>query len=322
MRRALLVGIDNYGQSPLSGCVADATRIGELLERNDDGTVNLHCRLLTSPPSSVTRESLRAELRELFRQPADIALFYFSGHGANITSLGGYLVTQDATRNDLGVPMQDVLSLAQNSVVREIVIILDCCDSGAFGQVSVLGDDKIVLRDGVSILTSSGPTESSVEMDGHGLFTSLVCDALAGGASDVRGEVNAASVYSYCDQTLGPWNQRPRFLANVSRLTELRLCRPQVDEQTLRLLTVYFPSLDYDFKLDPSFEPDKKGLPSDTEVNEQHEEIFSNLQKYRAARLLEPIGAEHMYFAAINSKSCRLTPLGKFYWNLVQTQQI
>ncbi|MCC3403956.1 caspase family protein, partial [Eubacterium callanderi] len=37
---------------------------------------------------------------------------------------------------------------------------------------------------------------------------------------------------------------------------------------------------------------------------------------YESVGLIEPVDEEHMYFAAMNSKSCRLTPLGLHYWKL------
>lgn len=322
MRRALIVGIDDYPRNPLQGCVADAQAIAKLLERHDDGHANFQCITLTSPPANVTRPALRAALEQLFRQDAGLALFYFSGHGINVNHLGGHLVTQDGNLHDPGVSMHDLLSLANNSPVKEVVIILDCCDSGAFGSVPAITDNKIFLRQGVCALTASGPQESAVESGGRGVFTRLVCDALAGGAADVRGEVNAASIYSYCDQTLGAWDQRPRFMANVSRLTELRMAQPQVELLVLKKIAEYFPKPDHFYSLDPSYEPDKRNLPPGTEVNKEHEIIFGNLQRFRAARLVEPVGEEHMYWAAVNSKGCRLTPLGQFYWQMIVSNKI
>ena len=32
--------------------------------------------------------------------------------------------------------------------------------------------------------------------------------------------------------------------------------------------------------------------------------------------LIVPVGEEHMYYAVMNSKSCRLTALGAQYWRL------
>jgi hypothetical protein len=39
-------------------------------------------------------------------------------------------------------------------------------------------------------------------------------------------------------------------------------------------------------------------------------------------RLLIPVGENHMFYAAINSKSCQLTPLGRFYWKLVKENRL
>lgn len=50
--------------------------------------------------------------------------------------------------------------------------------------------------------------------------------------------------------------------------------------------------------------------------------ILSHLQKFRDARLLLPVDAEHMYDACMNSKSCRLTLQGKYYWYLVENNLI
>ena len=88
------------------------------------------------------------------------------------------------------------------------------------------------------------------------------------------------------------------------------MCNPEVELQVIRLLPTYFPSPDYEYKLDSSYEPDADPR------NPVNEKIFGHLQKFRAARLLVPVGEEHMYYAAIRSKSCKLTPLGQFYWHL------
>ena len=50
--------------------------------------------------------------------------------------------------------------------------------------------------------------------------------------------------------------------------------------------------------------------------------IFKNLQKLESVGLVCPVGEEHMYYAAMNSKSCKLTPLGQHYWNLVKSGKI
>ncbi len=154
------------------------------------------------------------------------------------------------------------------------------------------------------------------ETGGMGLFTSLVVAALEGGAADVMGHVNVASVYAYVEESLGSWHQRPLFKSHVSSLVSLRDTKSAVDTEILRRLPEWFPELDAEFSLDPSYEPDAK--PED----EEHEQVFGYLQKCRAAKLVEPVGEEHMYFAAMNSKSCRLTALGRHYWRLANDGRI
>ena len=48
MKKALVVGIDDYPSSPLSGCVNDAVAIANTLEKNGDGSPNFSIRILTS----------------------------------------------------------------------------------------------------------------------------------------------------------------------------------------------------------------------------------------------------------------------------------
>src|SRR5438876_11467216 len=115
-RRALIVGINHYDHvAPLQGCVPDALAMEEVLSRNADGSVNFQCRVLTSPgPTGITRVFLRQQWSELFHDFKEDVLFYFSGHGTP-TETGGYLVTQDGTPGDPGLPMDHVLTMANNS---------------------------------------------------------------------------------------------------------------------------------------------------------------------------------------------------------------
>jgi uncharacterized caspase-like protein len=312
MRRALVVGIDHYPQAALAGCVNDARTMAALLARNADGSPNFSVRELTSDSTRITRAVLKRAVSELFEHDeADVALLYFSGHGTE-NNLDGYLVTVDAAAYDEGLSLTDVLTLANNSKAREVVLILDSCMSGHLGQPPVTGATQLHLREGVSILTASRAGQVSVESRGRGLFTELVAGALEGGAADVLGLVTAASIYAYVEQALGPWEQRPLFKAHLSKLVTLRVAQPAVSPDFLRALGTLFPSVDHQYLLDRSYEPTEK--PDHPE----HEGIFLNLQKCRAAKLVEPVGEEHMYYAALNNKACQLTPLGRLYWRLVR----
>lgn len=315
LKLALLVGVDDYQHSPLSGCVNDATRMHDLLRRNLDATPNFDCKKLLAPHDKVTRPILKQAVENLFTRRADVALFFFAGHGT-ANNLGGFLVTQDAQTYDEGLSLTDVLIMANNSPARERIIILDSCHSGAMGQLPAINNDAAMLKEGVSILSACRESEMAVEHGGGGLFTSLVCDALRGGAADVCGKVTLAGIYAYVDEALGGWDQRPLFKIHVSKLVPIRTCSSAVELEVLRLLPKYFRSPYDECPLDPSYEPDAE--PSDPE----HEEIFGHLQDMRAARLVEPVGEKHMYHAAINSKCCKLTALGVHYWHLANSGKI
>ncbi|OWK25697.1 hypothetical protein AJ87_07415 [Rhizobium yanglingense] len=94
----------------------------------------------------------------------------------------------------------------------------------------------------------------------------------------------------------------------------------------LRKLPILFPAPDYKFQLDPSYEPkrSKEELESDSIPSPDPSKtvVFSVLQNYRSVDLVRPVGAKHMYDAAMTSKYCELTTLGKHYRRLVERKLI
>ena len=315
MRRALCVGIDDYPFGPLSGCVNDATKMAVILKKHQDHTPNFDCKLITAPlggkTDAVTASVLIKEIEELFKYKAEVAIFHFSGHGT-VNNLDGYLVTQDAQRYGEGVRMGDVLKLANESRVDEVVILLDCCHSGELGNLPSVDNTKALLREGVSILTASRGDQPSVETGGGGVFTSLVVDALDGGAASILGGVTAPAVYAFVEAALGAWDQRPLFKAHVSQVIQLRKCTPSIDPAILRKLPHFFPLPAEDLALDPSYEP-----KSDC-ADPKNYEVFCDLQQLNHVHLVVPVGVSHMFDAAMNSKACRLTPSGRYYWRLAK----
>jgi hypothetical protein len=316
MRRALIVGIDDYAEAPLAGCVNDANAMAQLLERHHDGDVNFGVRLLTSDQETVTRATLRQAIEELFSAPADVALLYFSGHGTE-NDLGGYLVTTDATRYDEGVSLTEVLVWANGAEqVGEVVIIIDSCHSGWLGNVPAINNTQASLREGLSILTASRSAQPAVEQGGTGVFTDLVCSALDGGAADVLGNTSVAAVYAYVEQALGAWDQRPLLKAHVAQMISIRDAEPAIEIEILRRLPEWFASPDAEFPLSPANEHTEE--PQDAEA----QATFRCLQTCNRVKLVEPVGHEDMYWAAMHSKGCRLTALGRFYWKLANDGRI
>jgi hypothetical protein len=313
MKKALVIGIDDYPTAPLRGCVNDAVAFGNTISTNGDGSPNFGVRLLTNVQ---TKAQLKAAVTELFQGPCDTALLYFSGHGL-LNASGGYILAPDYRPNDEGLSMEQILVLLNASQARDKIIILDCCHSGAIGSPPNTGVTTAQLVEGVVILTASRDRESAVEVNGHGVFTSLLLSALQGGAADLQGHITPGSVYAYIDQALGAWEQRPVFKTNVTRFTSLRTITPAVSPDIIRKLTTYFSAPEDVFPLNPTFEDSFKDVAVPENVA-----VFKHLQKFQSVGLVVPVDAEFMFFAARDSTACRLTALGYHYWRLVRDGRI
>lgn len=323
MRKALVVGIDHYADiSPLHGCVNDAHAVHRMLERHSDGSVNFGVMLLaaTGILDAVSRATLKDRIQELFADECEIALLYFAGHG-HVESNGGYLCASDCKRGDDGLSLTEVLTLANRSKAQNKVIVLDSCHSGVAGTSPVSAAAE--LREGTTILTASTAEQYAKEQNGSGVFTTLFVDALNGAAANLVGDVTPGSVYAHIDQSLGPWAQRPVFKTNVKSFVSLRKVQPPILQADLRRLTEFFPAPGFEFALDPTFEPEVTGRPAGAPPpNPVNTVKFALLQKYNRVNLVVPVDAPHMWTAAIESKSCKLTVLGEHYRRLVEQKLI
>jgi len=314
MKKALIVGINHYSSLPLQGCINDAKEIEKLLGKNEDNSPNFDCKTLLSKESSagssdISSSDLENGIRDLFSTESEIALFYFSGHGDCDQEGVSYLTAQDGSRFD----MSRITTFIEKSKAKECVILLDCCFSDGVGDVPQF---KIThLREGVSILAACKNNQLASERGGAGLFTSLVCDALRGSASDLLGRITATSIYAHVEPIFNAWEQRPLFKTHVSKSTTLRKCNPHIDLQILRDLSKLFPTFNSNYKLDKSYEP------TESRPNPNHK-IFSDLQKCRANGLIKLDKEDHMYYEAMNNGTCSLTPLGQFYWHLAWAGRI
>lgn len=329
MKRALVVGIDRYARCPLSGCENDAAAVASTLETNGDGAPNFSVELLTSANTNVTAATLGDAISGLFKGDADTVLLFFAGHGIiNPDTNAGYIVAQDGKKGAWGVSLGDIIAQANSAYphIKSTAIILDSCQSGYAGEIQTLGNTSLsAIGTGVTILTACHREGTASESDGHGLFTGLLLEGLRGTAADVCGRITPAAVYSLIDQTLGPWEQRPIYKANVQTFVTLRQVTPKIAPDVLRRLPDYFLNPEDIFRLDPSFEPDRQNVPAEFRnlpVNPENARIFKELQACNRHGLVVPVGAEHMYYAAINSTGCKLTALGAHYRKLAKARRL
>jgi hypothetical protein len=324
MKIALIVGINYYEYgSPLFGCVNDAYNVKAMLERNDGGSVNFDCKLLTasSAHDGIDRADLKDDIEKLFKTESEIALFYFAGHG-HIADTGGYLLASNSRRGDEGVSLAEILIMANNSPAANKIIILDSCHSGIAGSAPS-GEQLATLSEGLTVLTASTKDQYASEEDGSGVFTNLLVDALGGSAANLTGDITPGSIYAHIDQSLGGWEQRPVFKTNVKQFVSLRKVASPIPLEDLQRIAEFFPTPGFEYPLDPTYEPELKGrdegMPAPVIENTR---IFALLQKYNRLNLLVPMGVPHMWNAAMESKTCKLTALGEHYRRLVAKGRI
>lgn len=333
-KAALVVGINFYkGAGNLKGCVNDAEAITELLSYHENGEQNFQVKDLyaTSQEKPLTSKILITEIKELFsNQHNDTVLFYFSGHGGMTSDNVGYIVTSDTNSIKTAILMTDLITIVNSSPVKNKIIIMDTCHSGAMGNHAELLEQGSWIGEGVTILTASSKEQVSLEsgsdlLNRHGVFTRLLIDALEGGAASILGQITPGSIYSHVDKALGNFGQRPIFKTNTNRFIEIRKVKASVDIRELRELSNIFQDSTEELQLDQTYELDKD-VP-DTYKDKKpcipdHNRIFRILQNLNRVNLIVPIGVKDMYYAAMDEKSCKLTPLGQFYWNLVRNRKL
>jgi hypothetical protein len=140
-RRALCVGIDQYSQSPLSGCVADARL-----------WMSTFVQLGFEPPVTLldgqaTRQAILDELARLLQASGagDIVAFQYSGHGTQVPDTNG---DEDDGTDEAICPydmdsgaflvdddLADVLALTPQGV--NVTLFMDCCHSGTVSRFAI-----------------------------------------------------------------------------------------------------------------------------------------------------------------------------------------
>jgi len=319
-RKALCVGIEDYPTAPLYGCADDASRFATMIGHHCVNKMERNFDVL-SETKIQNKAQLRKLIKELFKGYYEIALFYYSGHAFFLDGTG-YILAPDYQEDDEGISMDEILGYANRSKSIDKVIILDCCNSGAFGSPPDTDGTMANLGQGVTILTASNEKDPAFQINGRGIFTSLLLDAFNGGAADLFGYVTPGSIYAYIDRALGTWaKQRPIFKTNVSRFTILRKVEPQVPLEVIKLLAIYFSSPKAIHKMDPSYEftnapPNPRRIKP--YADPENVKVMKDLQKLQSIGLVVPHKASYMYFAAMETKGCKLTILGMHYWKMVK----
>lgn len=325
-RKALFVGIDDYREAPLSGCVSDAEAMAEMLHRNHDGSLNYSPLTRVSPNrrgDEVTRHALRDSLATLFANSEDHdILFYFAGHGAK-TDFGTELVCQDyVPPNSYGVSMSDIATLANTARARSVVVILDCCYSGEIGLTQSrdpYGRNEIasLAREVTLIAASRAAEEANENEEGtHGAFTEVLLEGLRGAAAEPLGEVTISGLQSFVSHRFADaWGQRPVIKTHSAFAPVLRRAEPSVERPTLESLIDHFAAPDSVIDL-AATDLDPTEVAGGTEPSDA-QRAFVQLARLRAIGLVAVDGATEVSLAIERGGRAQLTAKGRNYWRLI-----
>ncbi|GAA4428999.1 hypothetical protein GCM10023148_33240 [Actinokineospora soli] len=231
-RSALIVANSDYsdpGLGKLRAPAHDAERLAGVL--GDPRIGGFGVRTLLDQPASVINEAVEDFFAD--RDADDLLLLHFSGHGIKDESGELYFAASGTKLNRLGgtaVAADYVTRLMNRSRSRRIVLLLDCCYSGAFARGMVARAGATLALDeqfggtGRAVITASSAVQYAFEgLDladsrdpGPSVFTSALVEGLDSGDADrdQDGYVGLDELYEYVydrvrrvtpNQTPGMW---------------------------------------------------------------------------------------------------------------------
>ena len=260
---ALIIGNSEYddtGLARLKSPGLDAHDLAGALGAPEIGAFDDVITLINEAESNVRRAIARFFVN---KKPDDLLLLYFSGHGVRDDQGQLYLAVKDTDRALLSataMPAAFITHQMDASRSRRQVLILDCCNSGAFDRATKSGGagssmGTATAFEGVGygrvVLTASDSTQYAWEGDqvigeaDNSVFTRYLVQGLETGEADFDndGQISLDEWYDYVyahvvndtpRQTPGKWsykqqgdlivakNPKPRAPKSVELPPELR----------------------------------------------------------------------------------------------------
>jgi len=215
-RYALLISADTYEDETLARLRSPAVDAEALAGALEDPSIGgFQVRRLHNRPS----HQVAMEIEELFaeRRRDDLILLYFSCHGIKDDGGSLYFATSNTRHRRLRattIPASFVSDLMEASASRRVVLLLDCCFSGAFSRglspraTAHVGLDHLMGR-GTAIITASTAMEYAFESGGGAahhlggarpsLFTGALVEGLSTGGADLDadGLISVDELYDF-----------------------------------------------------------------------------------------------------------------------------
>jgi hypothetical protein len=241
INRALVIGVSDYNETTMNDlefCRNDGERMLEILRTiGYDTSNNTDSNLI----GHVKFDQLRNSIFDFFANPNnganDTLIFYYSGHGIPDSDGDVYLSTSEIDPEEpyrFGFSFNDLTRRINSCVSTKIVVILDCCYSGAAKISKGIGkgtEDSLANvataaisnksktfeeNKGVCLLAASQAAQEAYALrEGeNSLFTHYLIEGLKGKmeAVDINGNVTAESLGKYLHSSIVnlPADKRPR----------------------------------------------------------------------------------------------------------------
>jgi tetratricopeptide (TPR) repeat protein len=230
---ALIIGNSQYDDKGLARLAApdvDVRALAEVLSSPGIGAFDEVVPLLNEGLATVRRA-----IAQFFdaKHRDDLLVLYFSGHGVRDEQGHLYLAVKDTERSILAgtaIEASYVTTRMDRSASKRLVLVLDCCHSGAFGHGSKSAQGATVgtasafegTGRGRVVLTATDSTQYAWEGDQvigeveNSLFTHYLIEGLRSGAADrdEDGQITIDELYDYVydhvlsdtpKQTPGKW---------------------------------------------------------------------------------------------------------------------
>jgi uncharacterized caspase-like protein len=208
------------GLLPLRGPANDIAALARLLRDPEYGSFEVH-EFLDKPSYEIMPAIAQALGGAAL---GDLFLIYYSGHGKLDRSNRLCLATADTRQDALlatSIPARHLRDLVEESDCDQVVLLLDCCYSGAVDDVvkGDVGSELHVVEDahGFYVMTASTGIQAAREtevMPGGavmGRFTAALVNGIESGAADLdrKGKVLLSDLRHYLGQVVT--GQTPQF---------------------------------------------------------------------------------------------------------------
>jgi hypothetical protein len=249
-RIAILVGNARFHAEselgPLQGPPNDVAALAAVLEDADRGGFEVQ-RFVDA-----RKDAVLPVIDEVLStaEADDLVLLFYAGHGKLDPSGRLCLATAEtraAALRSTSIPVSELKELVAQSRAASVVLLLDCCFSGAIGKEFIRGgvDDQLALMkdaQGLHILTAATGLQAARERDADsggtmmGAFTRVIVDGISSGAADRDGdgEIKLTDLRRHLQETLR--GQTPKYFAHdASGDPRIARARPPETREQKRL---------------------------------------------------------------------------------------